>query len=198
MRKGILLALALSLVMPINAFAAEFGIAPLKTDITSSGALTSDDPDLDVILEGEVLTDMPADIITVLMPTHVYFNLMPDETGWNKVVSPTVNVSNLSAADVRVSVTKAEASGTSLTVGTPVGNEVRLGIAPENMIDESLLSSTYLLRQNLSDSSYIDLGLAGFAAPNNVTHLKIFGDAASGAWSDGDVFAIRTIFKVTL
>lgn len=198
MKKRISLALLLTLAMAVNAFAAEFGIQPLLVDITSSGSITSENPQLDVTLEGEIIMDESADMISVLMPTQIYFNLMPDEEDWNKVVSPTVNVSNLGTSDVRVSVTKAVANGASLTTQTPAGNAVRLGIAPENLISESLLSSTYLLRSTLSDSSYIDLGLIGFNTPNNVARLKVFGDAASDVWNTGDIFTVQTIFKVTL
>ncbi len=200
MKRKILLAMVLSAVIAMYSLPAYASQQYSPGDImtTSPGSLMTSSSALDIILEGTVFADLPSSIITVLMPTKVYFNVYPDDEGWNKVLSPTISASNLSSADVRLSITKAESYGAALTLQRPAGNGVRLGIAPENQISESLLSSTYLLRTSLSDASYIDLGLIGFSSPSNVGRYKIFGDAAAGEWTNGDTFSVNTIFKVTM
>jgi hypothetical protein len=195
MRKTAVVALILSLVMAWNVYASQYpeGITVIAT---SPGAISSTEASLNVEMEGMVYRE-PV-IISVLMPTKIYFQVLPAEDNWNKILSPVITASNLGSSDVRLSVIKANAVGTTLTTVKPTGNEIRLGIAPESMISESSLSSTYLLRTSLTTSRGIDLGIIGFSTPSNKASYKLFGDVAANAWLDGDRFTVNAVFKVNI
>jgi hypothetical protein len=199
MKKAISFILAVALLINLYTVTANatVGIGP-------DGNMTVSEPSLAVDLYGTVFADIPLDIISVVMPTRIFFNVFPDRVEWNHILSPNVIVMNVnSSRPVSLSIDSAVISspGVTFTDGAPRNTvkEVRLGIAPVPNINSATSVIGVGAQYLLNAGTISDLGMISNVIPFNSVTYRVYGDASPmSLWTDGEALHIQTVFKVVM
>ena len=154
-------------------------------------------------IDVELIGTVNSSVISVIVPTQVKFAVLEDKEGWNKVVSPDFNITNIGTVKVNVSISKSEVAtpNVQLTKNQPVLSngvkQIRIAVAPKANYQYVTNVDKYMLHAGVSDINSILLTENGldYASGNDIATFNIYGDVSSG-WTTGEQFGIRTVFKV--
>ena len=169
------------------------------------GFIDNGNPDLSVEFHGYVFSDLPTDIISVVMPTQIYFGIYPDSINWNKVISPAIRVTNGSSRPVNISVSdiQVNASGAAINLRTvnprPNERDIRLGIGVQSAVAGAASVGGVAGGRIFMVGNTLDLGTVPNNAPAVGAVFEVYGDASPMTnWSDGEGLSVSTIFKAEM
>lgn len=176
-------------------------ICPQKSLVYASEyVLTTTSQAIQIDLLGQVETN----IISVVIPTQVKFVAIPEETGWNKILSPNFAVQNTGKAMLNVSITKATVNtpGIKFTNNTPnfdgTTKQIRLAVAPKATYGSITGVQNYLLNDAVSSVSPIALTKnLDYSASANTATYNVYGDISTG-WVQNEEFSVSAVFMVSV